>query len=252
MSKPHPESSSENDVPEAAFAHAHAPLPLTSKPTISPLSPRRFRPQPRACASNGFPSSPGGLVRAWAQSRSISSTLDLTRNFVSILLLSNRCRRAAFAEKQLLKTAERYSVSRRLLVLSAGLYSDPGEVLPWKLIKAAGERDIDLSDERPCAAFNLTDLDYHDYIVVVDRSVRDKLLLMAETHAHKSGGHLYEWERKIRLLCDFENALPRQQRSAGTPLDVPSFNAGSHMDTCMDIIQGGCETIIRSLITAGL
>ncbi|KAI0565479.1 Phosphotyrosine protein phosphatase I [Gracilaria domingensis] len=224
MSSPNPPPTADKDGSKPAFAHAPSPLPTTSRssPIVTPLSPRRLHPRPRACASGSFPNSPSVLVQAWAESRSISSTLDLSRNFVSILLLSNRCRRAAFAEKQLLKTAERYSVSRKLLVLSAGLFSEPGEMLPPKLIAAARDRDIDLSDERPCAAFSLSDL--------ADRNVRDKLMVIAETHAHKSGGHLYQWERKIRLLCDFENALPRHQGASGTgmPLDVPSFNTALH------------------------
>lgn len=95
-------------------------------------------------------------------------------------------------------------------------------------------------------------VDYYDYIVVLDRNVRDKLLHMAEAYAHTSGGRLYEWERKIRLLCDFENAMPRRQRSAGTPLDVPSFRGATRMQTSMEIIEAGCDTIARSLITAGL
>lgn len=95
-------------------------------------------------------------------------------------------------------------------------------------------------------------VEYYDYIVVLDRNVRDKLLRMAEGYAHTSGGRLYEWEGKIRLLCDFENAMPRRQRSAGTPLDVPSFGGATRLQTSMEIIEGGCDRIARSLISAGL
>lgn len=147
----------EQSAPATAFAHA--PLPIKAAKWIS-TSPRRLRAPVKSCTPNNnaeIPSSPTRLLHNWTQSRSIQSTLNLSQTFVSILFLSNRCRRAAYAEKQLNKTAERYSISRRLLILSAGLYSDPGELLPWKLIAAARERDIDLSDERPCAAFTLTD-----------------------------------------------------------------------------------------------
>lgn len=83
--------------------------------------------------------------------------MDLSRRFVSVLIVSSRCRRAAFAEKQLSLVAERQSRSRRLLVLSAGIDSAPGEMLPRKVVLSAMSRGIDLSDERPCAAFEIND-----------------------------------------------------------------------------------------------
>lgn len=82
--------------------------------------------------------------------------------------------------------------------------------------------------------------------------MRDRLMRMAEAYAHISGGHLYEWERKIRLLCDFDCALSEAPRSAGMPLDVPQIDSVGEVRTIIDITENGCERLIRSLITAGL
>lgn len=76
---------------------------------------------------------------------------------------------------------------------------------------------------------------------------------MAESFALSTGGHLYEWERKIRLLCNFDGTMPEETSlSANTSLDVPSFNAAPEVQTTMDAINAGCESIVRSLLTAGL
>lgn len=107
--------------------------------------------------SAGVPSSPMSLMRSWSQCRSISSSIEESHEYVNILILSNFCRRASFAEKQMARVAERYAVSRRLLILSAGIDSKPGDSLPFRLISAARKRNIDLSDERPCASFDLHD-----------------------------------------------------------------------------------------------
>lgn len=110
-----------------------------------------------------------------------------------------------------------------------------------------------MSDERPCASFEISDLEYYDFVVVVDRHVKDHVMAMAEGFALSTGGHLYEWERKIRLLCDFDGTIPQETTwSAGTPLDVPSFNAGPEYQSTMDVINSGCESMIRSLVSAGL
>lgn len=82
--------------------------------------------------------------------------------------------------------------------------------------------------------------------------MRDRLMRMAEAHAHTSGGHLYEWERKIRLLCDFEGVRKNMPTSAGFPLDVPTFNSGLPVEVTMDRIDVGCQSVIRSLVSAGL
>lgn len=110
-----------------------------------------------ACTDERVPNSPNLLVNSWANSRKISSTVDLSRRFISVLFVSNRCRRAAYAEKQLLQIAEHYSISRRLLILSAGLHAKPGDIIPWRIISAAQKRQIDLTDERPCASFDISD-----------------------------------------------------------------------------------------------
>lgn len=95
-------------------------------------------------------------------------------------------------------------------------------------------------------------VDYYDYIVVLDREVKDRLLRIAEATAHSSGAHLYEWERKIRLFCDFEGCITPRHHSTGRPLDVPSFGGSFQYDAVMDLIQDGCHSIARSLVTAGL
>lgn len=136
------------------------PLPR-SAPTPTPPPPpppRTKRVLPKCNAeSKKVPDTADLLVQSWVKSRSISATVDLSRRFISVLFLSNYCQRAAFAEKKLAKVAEKYSISRRLLILSAGIFSQPGDLLPWRLVAAARERDIDLSDERPCASFEITD-----------------------------------------------------------------------------------------------
>lgn len=107
-----------------------------------------------------MPDSPSRLVQSWMSNRSIAKTVDLSRRFISVLFLSNYCRRAAFAEKKLAKLAEEFCISRRLLILSAGLYSKPDDLIPWRVVSAARQREIDLSDERPCASFEITDRTY--------------------------------------------------------------------------------------------
>lgn len=202
------------------------------------------------------PDSPTALFQSWRNSRSIASTLDLSRRFVSVLFLSNRCERACLAEKTLMKVAEKYAISRRLLILSAGIDSQPGDLLPLRLVSNARERDIDLSDERPCAAFEATDLDYYDFVVVVDRNVRDRLMRMAEVSAHTTGGHLYEWERKIRLLCDFDESISNNATSTSRcgvqPLDVPPFESTFTFGQSMDVISNACEHLVCTLLAAGL
>lgn len=78
---------------------------------------------------------------------------------------------------------------------------------------------------------------------------------MAEAHAHNTGGHLYEWERKIRLLCDFDGSMSVLQQGTqrgNNSVDVPTFDAGQREHVVMDIIQTGCEKVVRSLVRAGL
>lgn len=116
-----------------------------------------------ACADNSIPNSPSLLLESWRDSRKISSTVDLSRRFISILFLSINCHRAAYAEKQLAKIAETYSIARRLLILSAGLKSNPGDFLPWPIVAAANMRQIDLSEQRPCACFSISDRTSHTY-----------------------------------------------------------------------------------------
>lgn len=107
-----------------------------------------------------FPDTPDHLLQTWMSNRSIASTVDLSRRFISVLFLSNYCRRAAFAEKILAKIAEEFCISRRLLILSAGIYSKPDDLIPWRVVSAAQQREIDLSDDRPCASFEITDRTY--------------------------------------------------------------------------------------------
>lgn len=187
----------------------------------------------------------------------MASVLDPSRQFVSVLFVSNKCRRACVAEKSLAKVAEHYAISRRLLILSAGIESKPGDLLPLALVSQARSMNVDLSDERPCACFEITDLDYYDFVVVVDRNVRDKLMEMAEACAHATGGHLYNWERKIRLLGDFDGAISTQQesphrRTSSQFLDIPRFDAGSDFSHSLEIIAARCEHVICLLLAAGL
>lgn len=140
-----------NFVPPTAL-----PRLAKSTPSVSSQPPRRLRSSTRAQLDE-IPSSPSNLVESWAHTRSLTSTLDLSRRFVSLLILSNNCTRAALAEKQLTAVAQQFSVSRRLLILSAGIYSSPGDLLPWHVVSAAKTRGIDLTDERPCASFEISD-----------------------------------------------------------------------------------------------
>lgn len=96
-------------------------------------------------------------------------------------------------------------------------------------------------------------VEYYDFIIVVDRNVKEHIMRMAESFAHTTGGHLYEWERKVRLLCDFDAGMPHVDRvRSGIPLDVPSFESSSEVYPTMDLIKEGCESIVRSLVRAGL
>lgn len=76
---------------------------------------------------------------------------------------------------------------------------------------------------------------------------------MAESFAHTTGGRLYEWERKVRLLRDFDASVPYTgRRSMGTRLDVPCFESSPEVYAAMDSIKEGCESVIQSLVRAGL
>lgn len=105
----------------------------------------------------------------------------------------------------------------------------------------------------PCSV-----VDYYDFVVVVDRNVRDKILRMAEKSAHDSGADLYSWERKIRLLCDFDGSRTRHDIVSPTVvrpdhvLDVPTFESPAGMDYSMDLISDGCKSVIRTLLDVGL
>lgn len=140
-----------------------APAPLLSRQPLLRSSTCRRRAVPVASSADAepdgqpVPDSPASLVRSWKDTRTIASTIDLSRRFVSVLLLSNHCHRALVAEKVLAKYAEQYSLSRRLLILSAGLESQPGDLLPLNLVSSARTHNIDLQDERPCASFQITD-----------------------------------------------------------------------------------------------
>lgn len=135
-----------NVIPSLPFMHRWRLVPW-----------KQTRIQLKCSGESIIPDSPNVLVQSWERSRSIASSIDLSRRFVSVLFLSNNCQRAAFAEKQFAKSAEKYAVSRRLLILSAGIYSQPGDLLPSSLILAANAYSIDLSEERPCASFGITD-----------------------------------------------------------------------------------------------
>lgn len=123
-------------------------------------------------------------------------------------------------------------------------------------------------------------MDYYDFVVSIDQSVRDKLLRMAEASAHNSGCDLYTWERKIRSLNDFDGSKARNIESVspqnyieynsdaessddvsdgnsssstiGAIEDVPTFESSASMSHSMDIIAVACEGIIKSLVAAGL
>lgn len=96
-------------------------------------------------------------------------------------------------------------------------------------------------------------VEYYDFVVAVDRDVKENVLRMAEGFALRSGGDLYEWERKVRLLCDFSGTMPQHvAKSVGTRVDVPVFGEGLEVGTAMEVIQTGCEDIAQSLVTAGM
>lgn len=97
-------------------------------------------------------------------------------------------------------------------------------------------------------------MEFYDFVVAVDRTVRDRLIDMAEAYARASGGRLSEWERKIRLLCDFDGAASNRSTlcRGAQPLDVPTFNSPSGCSHAMDVISDSCERIVRSLLVAGL
>ena len=73
--------------------------------------------------------------------------------------------------------------SDRLLFLSAGLTNEPGASVPPALVRAAAEHGVDLTDDNPRAAFDPSDLEYYDFILCVDREVRDKVLTLAALRA---------------------------------------------------------------------
>lgn len=97
-------------------------------------------------------------------------------------------------------------------------------------------------------------VDCYDFVIVLDRNVKDKLIHMAEASAHSMGGPLHEWERKIRVLCDFDGSIGAQSpgRRGVQHLDVPSFDASSDFLYTLEIIAAGCEQVICSLIAAGV
>lgn len=81
---------------------------------------------------------------------------------------------------------------------------------------------------------------------------------MAEDSAHNAGADLYSWERKIRLLCDFDGSLTRHDVASPIAvrpdhvLDVPTFESPAGMAYSMDLISASCRNVIRALLDAGL
>lgn len=81
---------------------------------------------------------------------------------------------------------------------------------------------------------------------------------MAEESAHDSGADLYSWERKIRLLRDFDGS--RTSHDTLSPaivrpdhvLDIPTFESPAGMDYSMDLISDGCKSVIQTLLDVGL
>lgn len=84
-----------------------------------------------------------------------------------------------------------------------GFDAKPGSNIPREIVEEAARRKIDLSEEQPCAAFNLReDLDMHDFVFCLDRRIREKMLIRAEQISRDLKLDYAAWERKIRLVKD--------------------------------------------------
>lgn len=239
----------------APYALRSQCVPVTKFASHRVNAKRTKRFYPRACEQDPYAHilpSAEAAINAWKERRNVATRGDLTRRFVSVLFVSNNCHRAIMAEKILALRAEQLSISRRLLILSAGIEAKPGDVLPRSLLLVAARYAINISENQPCAAFDIFDLEHYDFVLAMDRQIRDKLLLKAEAAARHTGAHLYEWERKIRLVADFDGSRGTARRSAGTPIDIPKFSVHSDPSIAIDAIQEACDRALRLLIACGL
>lgn len=127
-------------------------------------------------------------ARRLAGARRVAERARPPAHTVSVLFVSEDCERAIVMERSLAAAAAARGVSRRLLALSAGLDSAPGATLRREVVVAAAERGLDLTDDRPCAAFEVADLSAFDLVVPVDERVRERLLASAAAAAAAGTG----------------------------------------------------------------
>lgn len=86
---------------------------------------------------------------------------------------------------------------------ATGFNTKPGATIPQEIIEQAEKRGVDLTEQKPCAAFKFRDdIDMHDYIICLDRRIRDKVLIQAEEIARTDNEDYTVWESKIRLIKD--------------------------------------------------
>lgn len=207
----------------------------------------------RLCARSdgrGWLDSPGSVARAWESARRAACQTDLGRRHVAVLFVSGRCERALLMERAFTVVAEQRSRSRRLLVHSAGLDCEPGAELPHALLTFAAEHGLSVVETQPCARFDVTDFDFYDLVLAVDRNVRDRLCARAAARARTAGAQLADWERKIRLATDIDDECVVY--SPAHPLDLPTFSEHSDPRTTMLHMQDACGRIFDTLIQRGL
>jgi len=202
-------------------------------------------------ADRAAPTGPEDALRMWKSSRQVKPIrLDDRKRTVSILFLCDNCWRAIYAEKQLARQADTLGVGDRLLVLSAGFDAQPGAKVPEEIIEEAARRSIDLSEEKPCAAFNLLeDLESYDYIICLDRRIRERMLSRAETVARQYRVDYTEWESKVRLMRDITG--DKSLTKSAWELDISKFNTSDN-ETVMNDIESACAELLNAFRDRGL
>ncbi len=151
---------------------------------------------------------------------------------ILFVCLGNICRSPA-AQGVMEKLVEEQGVSKRFEIDSAGLYGGHAGDLPDNRMQAhARRRGLNLTHRS--RQVKESDFDRFDIIVAMDDSNYDRLRAMSPT---------LEDEKKVVKMADFFTQHPWADC-----VPDPYYDGAEGFENALDLIEDGCETLLRSLI----
>jgi protein-tyrosine-phosphatase len=204
----------------------------------------------------------GSALKQWQSvrqfhSQSLMLGVGTSRRHISVLVVSHDCVRALLVEKWATQkvlpaffaseneragmhnelkgilgreTQPLHRKRDRILLLSAGLDNFPGASVPRSLMAALAEHGVDLTDDNPRAAFDPSDLEHYDFLICVDRQVRERLLNFAEIRSRSESEReqterlsYSEYEKKIIVAGNNQLGIEGQSVIENDVIQVPKM-----------------------------